>query len=297
MNILMTGGTGLIGRALCQHLHSQGHSISVLSRTPDKVPALCSGATGVGTLQQLSGQPAFDAVINLAGAPIADRRWSSKRRQQLLDSRIKLTNSLVEWMKQQDSPPAVLISGSATGWYGNRDDELLDENSQTEADDFASQLCQEWEQAAMQASDSSRVVLLRIAPVLAEQGGMLDRLRLPFSLGLGGRLGNGQQWMPWIHLHDLVRLVGHVLHKTDCNGVYNACAPQPITNIEFTRCLAAALKRPAILPMPAWALRLMLGDMSVLLLGGQNLRPERTASSGFEWQYKELRQALAQCLN
>lgn len=296
MNILMTGGTGMIGRALCQQLHSQGHSISVLSRTPDKVPALCKGATGFSSLAQLNDQPPFDAVINLAGAPIADRRWSASRRQQLRDSRIQLTSALVEWMKQQSSPPSVLISASATGWYGNRGDELLDEHSRSEADDFASQLCQEWEQTAQQASGCSRVVLLRIAPVLAQQGGMLARLRLPFSLGLGGRLGNGQQWMPWIHLHDLVRLIDHLLHQTDSKGIYNACAPQAVTNAEFTRCLAAVLKRPAVLPVPAWVLRQLLGEMSILLLGGQNLRPVRTSSSGFDWQYKELSLALEQCL-
>lgn len=188
MNILITGGTGLVGRSLCRHLHQHGHRISVLSHDPDKVAGLCGGATGVGSLEQLDNQPPFDAIINLAGAPIADRRWSTPRRQQLHDSRIGLTDTLVQWMKRQDRPPATLISASATGWYGDRADELLDEHSQPAADDFASQLCRDWEKSALQASECSRVVLLRIAPVLAAQGGMLARLRLPFSLGLGGRL-------------------------------------------------------------------------------------------------------------
>lgn len=296
MNILITGGTGLIGRALCQHLQQQGHCISVLSRRPDQVAALCSGATGVGSLAQLNGQPPFDAVINLAGAPIVDRHWSNTRRQQLRDSRIRLTDTLVQWMQQQDIAPATLISASAIGWYGDCSDALLDEHSPPGGNDFASQLCQDWETAARQAETNSRVVLLRIAPVLAAEGGLLARMRLPFRLGLGGRLGSGHQWMPWIHLHDLLRLIVHLLHNSQCSGVYNACAPLPASNAEFTRCLARAVGRPALLPVPAWLLKGLLGERSVLLLGSQNLRPLRTAQSGFSWQYSDLQLALTACL-
>lgn len=296
MNILITGGTGMVGRALCQQLQQQGHSISVLSRRPGQVAALCNGATGVGSLAQLDQQPAFDAVINLAGAPIVDRHWSNGRRQQLRDSRIGLTDTLVQWMQRLSQPPATLISASASGWYGDCGDTLLDEHSLPGGNDFASQLCQDWETAARQAETNSRVVLLRIAPVLAAEGGLLARMRLPFRLGLGGRLGNGRQWMPWIHLHDLLRLIVHLLHSSACSGVYNACAPLPATNAEFTRCLARAVGRPALLPAPGWLLKGLLGERSVLLLGSQNLRPLRTAQSGFDWHHGDLSQALADCL-
>lgn len=296
MNILITGGTGMVGRALCQHLSQQGHSISVLSRQPERVASLCSGAIGVSHLEQLKHQPAFDAVINLAGEPIVDRHWSTERRQQLRDSRIGLTKTLVDWMNQQATQPATLISASASGWYGDRGDVLLDEQSQPSDSDFASQLCQDWETAAKQAATGSRVVLLRIAPVLAAEGGMLARLRLPFKLGLGGRLGNGQQWMPWIHLQDLVRLIEHLLHNTECSGVYNACAPLPVRNAEFTRCMARTVRRPALLPAPNWLLKGLLGERSVLLLGSQNLRPLRTEQAGFSWHYSDLSAALTACL-
>ena len=298
MQILLTGGTGLVGRALCRHFSQQGHSLIVLSRDPGKVAGLCSGARGIGKLDELNTTDPVDVVINLAGAPIADRPWTKGRRKMLRESRIDLTHNLVDWMSQRDKPPAVLLSASAVGWYGDRGEEQLDESSAAPAADFASQLCQDWEAEVMRAAElGTRVACLRLAPVLAADGGMLARLLPVFRLGLGGRLGNGRQWMPWIHLDDLVRLFDHLLTNDSCQGVYNACSPMPVRNAEFTRTLAQTVRRPAIFPAPAWLLRLMLGEMSTLLTGGQHVMPKRTANSGFDWQYPELSAALQQLLH
>ncbi|MBP7327528.1 MAG: TIGR01777 family oxidoreductase, partial [Alicycliphilus sp.] len=205
MRILLTGGTGLIGRALCQHWQRQGHDLFVWSRDPAQVPRLCSGAQGIAQLQALDGSAPLDAVVNLAGAPIADRPWTAARRDLLWRSRVDLTRTLVDWMGRQAAPPRVLLSGSAVGWYGDRGEQWLAEDSAPGNADFGSRLCVAWEQEAERARQwGVRVALLRTAPVLAPQGGMLARLLPPFRLGLGGRLGSGQQWMPWIHLDDQV---------------------------------------------------------------------------------------------
>ena len=298
MRILLTGGTGLIGRTLCQHWQQQGHELWVWSRQPAQVPSLCSGARGVAQLQDLNAVDPFDAVVNLAGAPIADRPWTKARRALLWQSRIDLTHTLVAWMAQQPTPPRVLLSASAVGWYGDRADACLDESSSPGGQDFGSRLCMAWEEEAQRAAHAgTHVALLRIAPVLASRGGMLARLLLPFKLGLGGRLGRGTQWMPWIHIDDLARLFDHLLLQANASGAYNACAPELLRNAAFTRTLAHTLHRPALLPAPAWALRLALGEMSTLLLGGQRLEPRRTQASGFVFRYPTLAAALADLLN
>ncbi|MEZ7828288.1 TIGR01777 family oxidoreductase [Brachymonas denitrificans] len=297
MRILLTGGTGLIGRALCQHWSRQGHALCVWSRSPQQVRALCSGARGIAQLQELDAGPPMDAVVNLAGAPIADRPWTQARQALLWRSRVDLTRSLVDWIGRQPVPPRVLLSGSAVGWYGDGGEQWLSEDSAPGNTDFGSRLCVAWEQEAERARQwGVRVALLRTAPVLAAQGGMLARLLPPFRLGLGGRLGSGQQWMPWIHLDDQVALIDYLLQHQDASGPFNACAPEAVRNADFTRTLARTLHRPALLPAPAWALRLALGEMSVLLLGGQRLVPQRAQAAGFVWRYPELSGALAQLL-
>ncbi|MDO9216678.1 MAG: TIGR01777 family oxidoreductase [Lacisediminimonas sp.] len=297
MRILITGGTGLIGRELCRLWASQGHELIVWSRNPRHVPALCSGARGIASLQELLGAVALDAVVNLAGAPIADRPWTAARRKLLWSSRVDLTHRLVEWLGQQAQRPKVLLSGSAVGWYGDGGEQILDESSPPGQADFGSQLCVAWEQEAERAGQlGMRVVLLRTAPVLAPAGGMLGRLRLPFSLGLGGRLGSGRQWMPWIHIDDQVSLIDYLLQQEQCSGAFNACAPGQVRNADFTQALARALHRPAVLPVPAWALRLALGEMSVLLLGGQRTVPQRALAAGFRFRYPDLSQALSNLL-
>lgn len=297
MRILLTGGTGLIGRELCRQWTGQGHDVLVWSRTPQKVAALCSGASGFKQLQDLPTDVPFDAVVNLAGAPIADRRWTASRRAVLMQSRIDLTRALVDWLATLPQRPRVLISGSAVGWYGNGQDVVLDEDSAPQRTDFGSELCAAWEQEALRAKPLGlRVVLLRTAAVLSPQGGMLARLRLPFSLGLGGRLGSGRQWMPWIHIADAVGLINHLLHHDECEGPVNTCAPALLRNAEFTAALANALHRPAFLPVPAFALQIGLGDMSNLLLAGQRAQPQRALAWGYRYQFADIGSALEDVL-
>lgn len=297
MRILLTGGTGLIGRELCRLWAAQGHELVVWSRRPQEVADLCSGARGIGRLEELEAEVALDGVINLAGAPIADRPWTEARRKVLWESRVTLTQSLVEWLAGRESRPQVLVSGSAVGWYGDGGERLLDEDSPAGSEDFASELCFAWEEAALRAEALGvRVALIRTAPVLAARGGMLARLLPPFRLGLGGRMGNGRQWMPWIHMEDEVGLIDFLLRHEDCRGPYNGCSPNPVRNADFARTLGRVLHRPACLPAPAWALRLLLGEMSDLLLGGQHLQPRRALEAGYRFRFPDLEAALTDLL-
>ena len=292
MHILLTGGTGLIGRQLCRHWLAQGHRLTVLSRTPESVARICGAQVlGVGRLQDVIG--AVDAVVNLAGAPIADRPWTHKRKALLWSSRISLTESLLAWLERLEQKPAVLISGSAVGWYGDGGERELTEDSGPVQDDFPSQLCIAWEETAARAEALGiRVVLVRTGLVLAAEGGFLSRLLLPFKLALGGPIGNGRQWMPWVHIRDQIALIDFLLHKADASGPYNACAPHPVRNREFAKTLGQVLHRPAFMPMPAFALKVGLGELSGLLLGGQKALPERLLAAGFTFQFTELRAAL-----
>jgi len=201
MHILLTGGTGLIGRQLCKHWRAQGHRLTVWSRRPEEVGKLCGDLVrGIARLDELGAEP-VDAVINLAGEPIADRPWTRKRKLLLLSSRIGLTEQLLAWLERREQKPQVLISGSAVGWYGDGGERELDESAQPVIRDFASQLCESWEETAQRAEEFGiRVVIVRTGLVLANPGGFLQRLLLPFKLGLGGPIGNGRQWMSWIHL-------------------------------------------------------------------------------------------------
>lgn len=292
MRILLTGGTGLIGQALCRRWAAQGHELLVWSREPAKVAGLCSGARGIAALQEIDGL-ALDAVVNLAGAPIADRLWTEARRALLWESRVYLTRELVSWMGRQPQMPAVLISGSAIGWYGDSGDALLSEDSPAGHDDYASELCFAWEQAAMEAEEYGiRVCCVRTGLVLSTDGGMLARMLPAFRLGLGGRLGDGLQWMSWIHIEDQVRLIEHLMLNLECQGPYNACAPGPVRNSDFARTLAQALHRPALLPAPSVVLRTLLGELSTLLLGSQRVSSQKVQDSGFEFHYTDLAPAL-----
>lgn len=298
MRVLLSGGTGLIGRALCDLWRSQGHELIVWSRRPEQVPALCgAGVRGVAQLSEL-GDIQLDAVINLAGAPIADRPWTRRRKALLWDSRIHLTERLVDWLGSLTHKPAVLISGSAVGWYGDGGEHPLNEDCAPVSNDFASQLCVAWEESAQRAeTHGMRVVLVRTGLVLAADGGFLKRLLPSFRLGLGARLGAGRQWMPWIHLHDQIALIDFLLQQPTASGPYNACAPQPVRNAEFTAALADALHRRAFMSVPAALLRLGLGEMSGLLLGGQRALPQRLQNEGFVFRFSDLQAALADLLD
>lgn len=297
MNILLTGGTGFIGAALCRVLTADGHALTVLSRKPAKVPLLCGDRVwGLAHLDELDADTHFDAIINLAGEGIADRRWSERRKRQLLDSRIGVTEQLIAYIGRARQKPAVLISGSAIGYYGDQGDKSLDENASAH-DEFSHRLCAAWEKAALQAANHGvRVCIIRTGVVVGRGGGFLKRLLPPFKLGLGGRLGNGKQWMSWIHRDDFIAIVQLLLASPGLQGVFNGTAPNPVTNGEFTAYLAQVLHRPALLPVPAAALELLFGEMSALLLGGQKVLPARLQQAGFAFKYPLLEEALREAL-
>jgi len=298
MHILITGGTGLIGRALCRRLLQRDHRLTVLSRQPpERVAALCGGAvTALARLRDLTPEARFNAVVNLAGEPIAARRWTAERKKVLWDSRVTLTAELVDFIAAAETRPAVLISGSAVGYYGNRGDLPLSEDSPA-SDATGDRLCAAWEEAAQRAADHGvRVCRLRTGLVIGPGGGFLQRMLPPFRLGLGGPIGDGRQWMSWIHRDDHLSLTELLLEQGALSGAFNATAPNPVTNAEFSRCLARLLRRPALLPVPAPLLRLVFGEMAELLLGGQRVLPQRLLGAGFRFRFPQLDQALADVL-
>jgi uncharacterized protein (TIGR01777 family) len=297
MKVLITGGTGFIGHALAQHLTRQGHAVAVLSRNPDKVAAICGpGVNALGNIEQLKAEDAYQVIINLAGEPIFDARWTEARKKLLRDSRINLTEQLVDAIGRMDIKPDLLISGSAVGYYGDQGDTVLTEQSVPHPD-FSHQLCVDWEQAARKAEQFGiRVCLIRTGLVIAEDGGLLKRMLLPFRLGLGGRLGSGRQWMSWIHREDWIAIVQAMINNASMQGAYNATSPNPVTNREFTQTLAYCLNRPALLPVPDWLLKTVLGEISELVLGSQRVMPERLLAQDFEFQYPDLVSAVKHAL-
>jgi uncharacterized protein (TIGR01777 family) len=293
MRILITGGTGLIGKQLCKALLAEGHDLTVLSRNPASVPAKCgTGVHAIGALGEwLSGQ-AFDAVINLAGEPIADVPWSKARKQVLWDSRVTLTQELVRHIVLAAHKPAVLLSGSAVGYYGNRGDEEMYEAADP-GTDFPARLCKAWEDAARAAEPAGvRVCLLRTGLILSKQGGLLGRMVPAFKLGMGARLGDGKQWLSWVHIDDYVAMVLKLLHDTHASGPYNMTAPQPATNAEFTAALAKALHRSAPFAAPASLLKLALGERACMVLEGQKVLPGKMTADGYRFKFPNLGAAL-----
>lgn len=297
MNILMTGGTGFLGSALTTNLIKQGHVLTVLSRNPDKVAKICGPeVNAISSLGQLNQEDNYPIIINLAGTPIFDARWSESRKQLIRESRIGLTKQLLGCIASMTFKPELLISGSAIGYYGSQGDTVLTEQT-TPTTDFSQQLCVDWETAATQAEQFGiRVCLIRTGLVIDKDGGFLQKMLLPFRLGLGGRLGDGKQWMPWIHRQDWVKIVLTMIADSSMHGAYNATAPNPVTNAEFTRILAQCLKRHALLPVPAGVLELLLGEMSQLVLASQRVIPERLLSQGFKFDYDDLTTALSKTL-
>jgi uncharacterized protein len=293
VHILITGGTGLIGRQLCKVLLAEGHQLTVLSRDPDSVTERCgSGAHAMAGLDEWHPGRTFDAVINLAGAPIVDMRWTARRKQVLWDSRVALTQQLVQRIAAARHKPGVLLSGSAVGYYGDRGDQVLDESAAPGVD-FPARLCRAWEDAAFAAQTLGvRVCLLRTGLVLTRHGGLLGRMLPPFRLGLGARLGDGKQWMSWVHIDDYVAMLLRLLHDPQASGPYNMNAPQPVTNRDFTAALAAALRRPARFSAPAVLLKTLLGERACLLLEGQRVLPGKLGSAGYRHAHANLADAL-----
>ena len=295
MNVIIAGGSGFLGRKLVKRLEDDGHSVAILTRRPTRPRDIQWSPDGSpGTLpRRLDGQ---DVVINLAGEGIADRRWSAARKEELRNSRILSTQTLVGAVEQCAHPPGVFISASAVGYYGPCGDEPIKETSPA-GSDFLARLCVEWErQAQMVESPATRLVIVRTGLVLAKDGGALAKMLTPFKLGLGATIATGDQYMPWIHVDDWTALVSWLLHNDRATGAFNGAAPTPVTNRDFTRTLARVLNRPGVLHAPAFMLRAALGEMSTILVNGQRALPEAAEHLGFRFTHRELQPALRSLL-
>lgn len=296
MNVAITGASGLIGRRLVETLLAHGHSVNLLGRKearerPGVRSSVWDPEGGLPLAGKLLGT---DAVIHLAGEPVA-QRWTAAAKRRIRDSRIVGTRRLVEGLAGLERRPELLIAASAIGYYGSRGDELLDESARP-GSGYLAEVCVEWErEAAAVEKLGIRVARIRIGLVLDAGGGALGRMLPAFRLGVGGRLGDGRQWMSWIHLEDLAELFRHVLENS-LGGAWNGVAPNPATNADFTRVLGQALRRPAALPVPAVVLRLLFGEMSEVLLASQRAVPRAAESAGFRFRYPELAPALSNLL-
>lgn len=316
MNILISGGSGFLGSAFSQELlmryQEMGKALQITWLTRDSNQAHPSDITMM-TYDELAKSDAyFDVILNLAGAGIADARWNDDRKEQLLASRMKPTKDILAFVARSHVKPKLLVSGSAIGWYGNQGDKPLTESSGFQTD-FAHQLCDDWEQLALQATEFGvPVTLVRTGVVIHPAGGMLSKLLTPFKMGIGGQLGNGQQIMSWISRDDWVAAVTFVieqqlddstfqvnentLHPASNNDmkIYNLTAPNPVTNHTFTKTLGAWLHRPTFFTLPAFLLKLIFGEMSTLLIDGQKVLPKALLDSGFEFKHQTLKEALEQ---
>lgn len=291
--LLVTGGTGFIGEALVGQLLEAGHAPTLLVRDPLRAAYQFQGRVRcITALSQLDAEERFDAVINLAGAPVLGPRWSPRRQAQLLASRVGVTETLVQWLGRTRVKPTTWVQASAIGYYGVRDPgERLDEASAA-GGGFMSTLCRQWEASAAPAQAMGlRSVVLRLGVVFGP-GGALPPMLLPHHFGLGGRLGDGRQVMSWIHREDVLRLIARALHETSMQGTYNAVAPEPISQAEFARCAGRVLRRPVWLHLPAAPLRWAAGEMAQLLLDGQRVLPQRLQQQGFEFRFARLEPAL-----
>lgn len=287
MKIVVAGGSGFLGEPLVRRLLLRGDDVAVLTRNATKVRAGRGAEWDARNPGPWTEEVATaDAVVNLAGENIGDGRWTDARKRALIDSRLNATRAIVA------AKPRVLVNASAVGYYGNRGDELLDETS-SRGSGFLAELVDKWETAARGADSFARVALLRFGVVLAPDGGALAKMLLPFKLGLGGPIGNGKQWMSWVDRSDAVRFVEWAIDTSSARGVYNVTAPDPVRNRDFGRALGAALHRPAILPAPAFALKLAFGEMAEeVLLGGQRVLPVRAAAEGFAFERPKLSDSL-----
>ena len=296
MNILITGGTGFIGSRLCETLLKENHTLVVKTRQPNVVDKRINA---VSDLSELGTDAVFDVVINLAGEPIADKRWSTKQKEKILRSRLDITEELISYFIELEKKPALFISGSAIGFYGI---ESSPETLNTKFDEsalgdssFASRLCQQWEASALQADALGiRTCLLRTGIVLGQNGGALSKMLLPFKLGLGGAIGSGNQWMPWIHIDDLIGLISFCISQPNVSGAINGTAPNPVTNSEFTKALGKALKRPTVLPMPGFMVKTLMGQMGrELLLAGKRVVPTKALDAGYCFKFDTIDEAMS----
>ena len=301
MKVIVTGATGLVGRALIRSLLSDGHEVTRLVRgeaqgfrAPGTKAVHWEPEKGVVNAQELEGH---DAVVHLAGEALAGERWDEEKKRRIRESRVKGTHLLAETLAGLKEKPSVLVSASATGFYGDRGDVVLREESAS-GEGFLSEVCREWEKATLAASQAGiRVVHLRIGFVLSADGGGLPQMLTPFKLGVGGRVGSGQQYISWITLDDLVRIIRRALEDEHLRGPVNAVAPNALTNEEFTKALGHVLGRPTFLPLPAFAARLAFGEMAdAILLSSTRVEPARLEEAGYEFSHPEIEEALRHAL-
>lgn len=305
---LITGGSGFIGTALIKELLLENHDVTVLTRSEVKTAnhfdtlmkneredfQTKTKVKTISSFNSLNPEQSFDVVINLAGQGIADKRWNDNVKQELMDSRIKTTQALYEYLKDVLVKPDVCISGSALGFYGLRDsDEEITEDGNID-NSFSSQLCQQWENEAKKIAELGiRTCYLRTGIVLGKKGGALAKMLPPFKMALGGPIGSGKQWMSWIHMDDIVGIIRYAVENESVQGPINGTAPNAVTNKDFSKKLGSVLKRPAIFPMPAFVVKLLFGQMGEeLLLAGQRVIPEKIVKSGYQFKYPKLEDAL-----
>lgn len=293
MKILISGASGLVGTAVAGALRKDGHTVKQFVRpgaTAHEGDVRWDPTSGIVDLAAMEGA---DAVICLSGASVGDGRWTAERKKVLRSSRVDLTGLLVDSLGRLKQKPGVFIAASAIGYYGNRGDEILTESSAA-GNDFIAQLARDWEaESARAESVGIRTVILRFGVVLSANGGALGRMLLPFKLGAGGRLGSGKQWMSWVALDDVVEIIRTAIADERMRGPVNVVAPGPVQNVEFTRMLANVLRRPAIFPAPAFALRIALGEMAdELLLSSQRVIPQRLHAAGYHFRFENLEGAL-----
>lgn len=305
MKIAITGATGLVGQRLVDRLH-QSHDLLILTRSEAKAQKIFP-ASRYPSLQIVAYTPTSsgawqtyisgcDGVVNLAGAPIAEHRWTNNYKQEILASRVIGTEKLVEAIAKADHKPTVLVSTSAVGFYGTSETKTYDETNHA-GDDFLADVCQKWESEASKAKDfGTRTVILRFGIVLAKEGGALAKMLMAFNAFAGGPLGTGQQWVSWIHREDLVRLIETALERTDWQGAYNATAPNPVRMKELADTLGLVINRPSWLPVPGFVLELLLSDGAKVVLEGQKVLPKRTQAEGFSFKFATVREALTNLL-
>jgi len=295
MRILITGGTGLIGSNLIPKL--KPNDITVVTRNVSQAELILGHkVTLISSLDEFENLDNFHVVINLAGEPIINKRWSDEQKKVIEHSRWNITEKLVSLMKASNEPPSLFVNGSAIGYYGRQGDEIIDEDFDSPNDEFSHQLCERWEFLARKAeSERTRVCIIRTGIVITRRGGALMKMVPPFKFGLGGPMGSGKQYMSWIHLEDMLDGLIHIIDNIECKGIYNFTAPNPVTNAQFSKTLASVLHRPSLLPMPSFALRIIMGEAADLLLYGQRVIPKRLQESGYQFQYPELEHAL-ECL-
>lgn len=297
MKIVVSGGTGFIGEPLCRQLVARGHEVVVLSRDPFNVNAGRGRSWDAKTQGPWAHEmDEADAVVNLAGENIGEGRWTEERKLRVVLSRLHATRALIEALRGAPSRPRVLVNASAVGYYGARGDEPLDESAER-GSGFLADVVSQWEAAAREAESLARVVILRFGVVLAKEGGALGKMLLPFKLGGGGPMGSGRQWMSWVDRDDAIAATEWAIEKEQARGVYNVVAPNAVTNRDFARTLGRALHRPALLPAPAFALRIALGEMAdEMLLAGQHVVPAALVREGFEFRFPYLFESLKNAL-